>query len=49
MVFCPVDCVSHGTASAAKKLCRSLDKPCHFLRSSGISHLRQKLREVVAG
>ena len=49
VVFCPVDCVSHGTASAAKKLCRSLDKPCHFLRSSGISHLRQKLREVVAG
>ena len=46
VVFCPVDCVSHG---AAKKLCRSLDKPCHFLRSSGISHLRQKLREVVAG
>ena len=49
VVFCPVDCVSHGTASAAKKLCRSLDKPCHFLRSSGISHVREKLREVAAG
>ena len=49
VVFCPVDCVSHGAASAAKKLCRSLDKPCHFLRSSGISHVRVKLREVVAG
>ena len=49
VVFCPVDCVSHGTANAAKKLCRSLDKPCHFLRSSGISHVREKLREVVAG
>ena len=49
VVFCPVDCVSHGTASAAKKLCRSLDKPCHFLRSSGISHMREKLRELVAG
>ena len=49
VVFCPVDCISHGTANAAKKLCRSLDKPCHFLRSSGISHVRQKLREVVAG
>ena len=49
VVFCPVDCVSHGTANAAKKLCRSLDKPCHFLRSSGISHVRKKLREVVAG
>ena len=49
VVFCPVDCVSHGTANAAKKLCRSLEKPCHFLRSSGISHVREKLREVVAG
>ena len=49
VVFCPVDCVSHGTANAAKKLCRSLDKPCHFLRSSGISHVREKLREVAAG
>ena len=49
VVFCPVDCVSHGTANAAKKLCRSLDKPCHFLRSSGISHVREKLREVVSG
>ena len=49
VVFCPVDCVSHGTANAAKKLCRSLDKPCHFLRSSGISHVREKLREVVTG
>ena len=49
VVFCPVDCVSHGTASAAKKLCRSLDKPCHFLRSSGVSHVREKPREVVAG
>lgn len=49
VVFCPVDCVSHSTASAAKKLCRSLAKPCHFLRSSGISHVREKLREVVVG
>ena len=49
VVFCPVDCVSHGTASAAKKLCRSFDKPCHFLRSSGISHVREKLREVMSG
>lgn len=46
MVFCPVDCVSHGTATSAKKLCRTLDKPCYFLRSSGISHIREKLREV---
>ena len=49
VVFCPVDCVSHGTANAARKLCRSLDKPCHFLRSSGISHVREKLRGMAAG
>ena len=46
VVFCPVDCVSHGTAASAKKLCRALDKPCYFLRSSGVSHIRDKLREV---
>ncbi len=46
VVFCPVDCVSHGTATSTKKLCRTLDKPCYFLRSSGISHIREKLREV---
>ena len=46
VVFCPVDCVSHGTATSAKKLCRTLDKPCYFLRSSGVSHIREKLREL---
>ncbi len=46
VVFCPVDCVSHGTVSSAKKLCRVLQKPCYFLRSSGISYIREKLREV---
>jgi hypothetical protein len=46
IVFCPVNCVSHGTASSAKKLCRMFDKPCYFLRSSGVSHIREKLREM---
>jgi Uncharacterized protein conserved in bacteria (DUF2325) len=46
IVFCPVDRTSHGATAAAKKLCRALHKPCYFLRSSGISHLREKLREL---
>jgi len=46
VVFCPINCVSHGTAISAKKLCRTFDKPCYFLRSSGVSHMREKLREV---
>ena len=46
VVFCLIDCVSHGTATSAKKLCRSFDKPCYFLRSSGVSYIREKLREV---
>ena len=46
VVLCPVDCVSHGAAHSAKKLCRALDKPCYFLRSSGISHIRETLRQM---
>jgi hypothetical protein len=46
IVFCPVDRTSHGATAAAKKLCRALHKPCYFLRSSGISHLREKQREL---
>ena len=46
VVFCLVDCVSHGAAAAAKKLCRATDKPCYFLRSSGVSRIRETLREV---
>ena len=47
VVFCLVDCVSHGTASSAKKLCRAFDKPCYFLRSSSVSYIREALRHVV--
>jgi hypothetical protein len=46
VVFCPVDCNSHGAATITKKLCRALDKPCYFLRSSGLSHLRERLLEL---
>jgi hypothetical protein len=46
VVFCPVDCNSHSAATTTKKLCRALRKPCYFLRSSGVSHLREKLLEI---
>lgn len=46
VVLYPVDCVRHGAAHSAKKLCRALDKPCYFLRSSGISQIRETLRQV---
>jgi len=46
VVLYPVDCVRHGAAHSAKKPCRALDKPCYFLRSSGISQIREKLRQV---
>jgi outer membrane murein-binding lipoprotein Lpp len=46
IVFCPVDCNSHGAATSTKKLCKALQKPCYFLRSSGITHVRDKLIEI---
>jgi regulator of replication initiation timing len=46
IVFCPVDCNSHGAATSTKKLCKALHKPCYFLRSSGITHVRDKLLEI---
>jgi hypothetical protein len=48
MVVCPVDCNSHGATTCAKKLCKELRKPCYFLRSSGVSHVREKLLEIAA-
>jgi hypothetical protein len=49
IVFCLVDCNSHVAAATAKKLCRRLHKSCYFLRSSGLSHLKEKLRELASG
>jgi hypothetical protein len=46
IILCPVDCNSHGAVTCTKKVCRTLQKTCYFLRSSGVSHLRAKLMEV---
>lgn len=48
IVFCPVDYNSHGAAASTKKLCRAMRKSCYFLRSSGVSHIREKLLEIVS-
>lgn len=46
IILCPVDCNSHGAVTCTKKVCRTLQKTCYFLRSSGVSHLRARLMEV---
>jgi hypothetical protein len=46
VVVCPVDCNSHGATTCAKRLCKAMHKPCYFLRSSGVTHVREKLLEI---
>ncbi len=43
VVFCPVDINSHNACQLVKKVCKLRDKPCCFLRSSGLSALRNEL------
>lgn len=43
VVFCPVDINSHNACRLVKKVCKLRDKPCCFLRSSGLSALRNEL------
>lgn len=46
VVFCPIDCISHGACERAKHLCRKLAKPFVPLRSSGASSFRRALYEL---
>ncbi|MHC1595669.1 MAG: DUF2325 domain-containing protein [Candidatus Syntropharchaeales archaeon] len=48
VVFCPVDINSHNACRYAKKACKIRDKPCYFLKSSGLSSLKKGL-ETFAG
>ncbi len=43
VVLCPVDMNSHNVCRYVKKICKSRDKPCYFLRSSGLSTLRREM------
>jgi hypothetical protein len=42
-IFCPVDINSHNACLLVKKACKLRNKPCCFLRSSGLSALRNEL------
>jgi len=43
MIFCPVDINSRTAYRYIKKACKTRNKPCHFLRSSGLSMLIKEL------
>jgi hypothetical protein len=46
LVFCPVDCVSHGACLMARDLCKRANKPFVPLRSAGVTHFRRALDRV---
>jgi hypothetical protein len=48
VVFCPVDINSHNACRLVKKVCKLRDKPCCFLRSSGLSALKTGLVNFAA-
>ncbi len=43
LIFCPVDINSHNACRMVKEACKLRNKPCYFLRSSGLSALRKVL------
>ncbi|MHC1599599.1 MAG: DUF2325 domain-containing protein [Candidatus Methanospirareceae archaeon] len=47
VIFCPVDINSHNACRLVKKVCKLRDKPCCFLRSSGLSALKKGLESFV--
>lgn len=46
LVFCPVDCVSHGACLMARELCKRANKPFVPLRSASLSHFRRALDRI---
>ncbi len=48
VIFCPVDINSHNACRLVKKVCKLRDKPCCFLRSSGLSALKKGLANLAA-
>jgi len=43
IIFCPVDINNRAVYRYVKKACKTRNKPCHFLRSSGLSMLIREL------
>ena len=48
VVFCPIDINSHNACLLVKRVCKMRDKPCFFLRSSGVSALKRGLANFAA-
>jgi Uncharacterized protein conserved in bacteria (DUF2325) len=48
-ILCPVDCVSHGACTMAKRVCKQRATPFVPLRSSGLSAFVCGLRQIAAG
>jgi len=48
-IFCPIDINSHNACLLVKKACKLRNKPCYFLRSSGLSALKRGLVNFAAG
>ncbi len=46
VVFCPVDCVSHGASLRARALCRRYAKPFVPLRSASASCFRRGIDQL---
>ncbi len=49
IIVCPVDINSHNACQMIKEACKSRNKPCYFLRSSGLSALRKTLASFKPG
>ncbi|MCD4765991.1 MAG: DUF2325 domain-containing protein [Methanosarcinales archaeon] len=45
IIFCPMDINSRAVYRYIKKACKIRNKPCHFLRSSGLSMLIRELED----
>ena len=43
IIFCPVDINNRAVYRYVKKACKTRNKPCHFLRSSGLSMLIKEI------
>ena len=48
VLFCPVDINSHNACRLVKEACKLQNKPCYFLRSSGLSALKKGLVNFAA-
>ncbi len=49
IIVCPVDINSHNACRMIKEACKARNKPCYFLRSSGLSALRKVLASFNRG